>query len=89
MSLHAGQAKRLLHGQIIITKVTLERAPTAKGSRSAFQREIIYDNRKVNDTNFQSESFYVMLCVSREIQQYIVEYEKRIVGSSFHDSIVY
>ena len=27
MSLHAGQAKMLLRGQIIIAKVTLERAP--------------------------------------------------------------
>ena len=27
MSLHAGQEKKLLRGQIIIAKVTLERAP--------------------------------------------------------------
>ena len=27
MSLHAGQVKKLLRGQIIIAKVTLERAP--------------------------------------------------------------
>ena len=27
MSLHAGQAKKLLRGQIIIAKTTLERAP--------------------------------------------------------------
>ena len=28
MSLHAGQVKKLLRGQIIIAKVTLQRAPT-------------------------------------------------------------
>ena len=28
MSVHAGQEKKLLRGQIIIAKVTLERAPT-------------------------------------------------------------
>ena len=31
MSLHAGQVKKLLRGQIIIAKVTLERAPDIVG----------------------------------------------------------